>query len=85
MKFEYAQLQKKIKYRIEEIKEWKILSEKLEATPNFKKSNYGQMILESLEDKWTSQLNNPMVKDDDKVIIKTKLNALLDTKNLKVQ
>ncbi len=85
MKFEYAQLQKKIKYRIEEIKEWKTLSEKLEQTPNFKNSNYGQMLLESLESKWTSQVENPLIKDDDKVIIKAKLNALLDAKNFKAQ
>jgi hypothetical protein len=85
MKFEYAQLQKKIKYRIEEIKEWKTLSEKLEQTPNFKNSNYGQMLLESLESKWTAQVENPLIKDDDKVIIKAKLNALLDAKNFKAQ
>lgn len=85
MKFEYAQLQKKIKYRIEEIKEWKTLSEKLEQTPNFKNSNYGQMLLESLESKWKDQIENPLVKNDDKVIIKAKLNALLDAKNFKDQ
>jgi hypothetical protein len=85
MKFEYAQLQKKIKYRIEEIKEWKTLSEKLEATPDFKKSNYGQMILQSLEDKWSAQLQDPLIKDNDKLIIKTKLTALLDAKNFKAR
>jgi len=81
LKFEFAQLEKKIKYRIEEVTEWKKISDSLSSSKEFNPQTYAQMLLVSLENKWDKDLENPLVKDDDKVVIKQKLDGLRKVKS----
>lgn len=66
-KFELLQLQKKIKYRIEEVVQWRQIAERLEQQQSFKKQNYAEMLAESLLNKWDSQ-----IKSDDKLSVEQK-------------
>jgi hypothetical protein len=79
-KFEYFQLTKRIKYRIEEVSDWKMLSEMIEQKGLLKSGkDYKAMLMNSLELKWVSELKNPNLTDSDKKIIETKLKTLKNT------
>jgi hypothetical protein len=64
--FELLQLQKKIKYRIEEVVQWKKISANLELSKDFKNKNYGQMLADSLCNKWQNQIG--VVKSEEEKI-----------------
>lgn len=74
-KFEMLQLQKRIKYRIEEIHEWKIISQKLEESGT-KTSSYSEMIVKNLRARWEHDLADPKVSEEDKKSTRSKLNLL---------
>jgi hypothetical protein len=71
-KFELFQLQKRIKYRIEEVHEWKILNDKLLGAGT-KNIPYSEMLIQNYEKKWTEELNNPEITPEDKINLQTKL------------
>jgi hypothetical protein len=78
-KFEYLQLEKRIHYRIEEVKEWKKISDTL--VDNFgkiKDSNYADMLTQNFKKKWTQELSKPNIKEEDKKDLEAKL-SLLET------
>jgi hypothetical protein len=62
--FELLQLQKKIKYRIEEVVQWKKISSQLETSKDFKNKNYGQMLADSLCNKWQAQINSVKTEEE---------------------
>jgi len=74
-KFELLQLQKRIKYRIEEVHEWKVISEKL-IEAGTTDGNYGEMLLKNLRTKLENDLNNPLIDDEAKILIKAKLASI---------
>lgn len=81
-KFEYMQILKKIKYRIDEVADWKMLSEKLETAgkKNGKEfKNYDKMLTDSLRLNWNAKLKDKEVSEEDKKILEAKLKTLDDT------
>ena len=64
--FDMLQLQKRIKYRIEEVVQWRQISEKLVKSADFKNINYAQMLAESLVNKWTQKIGDPELSSHDK-------------------
>jgi hypothetical protein len=75
-KFELFQLQKKIKYRIEEVNEWRQISETLTKAPTFKHQNYAQMLSDSLVHKWNSRISNPNTPDNEKKFLSNQIDML---------
>ena len=62
--FELLQLQKKIKYRIEEVVHWRQIAGKLEKDKSFGNQNYAQMLADSLCAKWDNQIKNDPKLDE---------------------
>lgn len=56
-RFEMFQLQKKIKYRIEEVNEWRLIAEKMAKDAQFKNHDYAHMLTESLINKWRIKIS----------------------------
>ena len=75
-RFELSQLRKKIKYRIDEINDWKSISEKLIKIPNFKNGDYNMMLTDLFSTKWNADLQSSEITDEAKVAIKSKLDLL---------
>ncbi len=82
-KFEFMQLQKKIKYRIEEVDEWRRISDKISSSYNLENPNYAKMLVDALRQKWTSELNLPNITEPDKKMIQVKLDTLESSLALK--
>lgn len=82
-KFEFMQLQKRIKYRIEEVDEWRRISEKLTSSFNLTNLNYANMLTEALRLKWTNELKNPKVTEQEKLSLQARLEALQNSLTLK--
>jgi hypothetical protein len=74
-KFELFQLQKRIKYRIEEVHEWKLISEKL-VQSGTKNIPYGEMLIESYHQRWTEELKKPDISDEEKKNLQSKLSVI---------
>lgn len=64
--FDMLQLQKRIKYRIEEVVQWRQISEKLIKSSEFKNINYAEMLAESLVNKWQQKIKDPAISQGDK-------------------
>jgi hypothetical protein len=79
-KFDYKQLEKKIKYRIMEIYEWKTISETIVKTPQFKNKNYNEILLDVFINDYTNKLNNNLLKEDQKMFIQKQLESLKEIK-----
>jgi len=75
-KFEYVQLEKKIKYRISEINEWRLISEKLFKSPDYKNQKYEEIMVELLTNSYSNELKKSSIKEDDKQFITSQLNIL---------
>lgn len=75
-KFEIKQLEKKIKYRIEEVNEWRQISEKISESPGFTEQNYAQMLTEALLQKWSNKLQDPKINEMEKRSIEMQMAAL---------
>lgn len=82
-KFEYVILEKKIKYRIEEIDEWRKIVDKLSENFDSKNTNYALMLANRMINNWTIELNRKETKDSDKPAIIAKLKTLQEALNLK--
>jgi hypothetical protein len=74
-KFELFQLQKRIKYRIEEVHEWKVLNDRL-LNAGTKMLPYGEMLMANYEKMWTEELKNPDITPEEKLNLQTKLAML---------
>lgn len=75
-KFEYKQLEKKIKYRIMEVHEWKEISEQLSKNVNFKNQNYNDLMFDLFINDYTNKLNDNALPEDKKLFIKSQLSLL---------
>lgn len=64
-RFEFLQLQKKIKYRIEEVVQWRQISQRLEKQQTFKNQNYAEMLSEALANKWNNQIKTDKELSDE--------------------
>lgn len=64
--FDMLQLQKRIKYRIEEVVQWRQISEKLIKSSDFKNINYAEMLAESLVNKWQQKIQDPALTQNEK-------------------
>lgn len=71
--FDMLQLQKRIKYRIEEVVQWRQISEKLIKSADFKNNNYAEMLAESLVNKWQHKMQDPALSQHDKVGLKNQI------------
>lgn len=81
--FEVAQLQKKIKYRIEELHEWKIISEKISTSKEFKNLSYSDMILDTFRQEWETKLNDPKITEPEKTRLLDNITSIGAIKSIK--
>lgn len=65
-RFDMALLQKKIKYRIMEISEWKTISEKIAQQKDFNNISYDKVLLQQFELSFKQKLIDPKVSDSEK-------------------
>jgi hypothetical protein len=82
-KFEMMQLLKKIKYRIEEIDEWRKISEQIATSFQLSNVNYANMLVESLRTRWNNELKTPNLPEPKRKEIEMKLKTLTDSLALK--
>lgn len=84
-KFEYSQLEKKIKYRISEVHEWRLISEKLTKSPDFKNQKYDDMMTELLQNSYTNKLlDNSEKTEAEKAFLTAQLDTLKSFQNKKI-
>lgn len=83
-RFEMFQLQKKIKYRIEEVNEWRLISDKLSKQKEFKGQDYARMLTESLVHKWKQKIANS--KDpNEKRTLEEQISSLKQLSTVRIQ
>lgn len=75
-KFELKQLEKKIKYRIMEISEWKEISELLLKAPDFKNKSYNTLMLDLFTNDCNNKLADPKLSEDKKLFVEHQLKIL---------
>lgn len=75
-RFEFKQLEKKIKYRIMEINEWRELSDVLLKAPDFKNKDYNSLMIDIFTNDYNKKLEDPNVPEDKKLFIKRQLELL---------
>lgn len=79
-KFDYAILQKRIKYRISEIDEWKMIAEKLFNSTDFKNKKHNEILLDIFINNYNKKLNDPNIKEEEKLYIRQQLEIIKDLK-----
>jgi hypothetical protein len=84
-RFEYFQLQKRIKYRIEEVTEWKQISDKLTQNFDVKNSNYARILVEALKTKWTNELKDEKLDPKMRKATEVKLNNIEQSLKIRSQ
>jgi hypothetical protein len=75
-KFDYILLEKRIKYRISEINEWKQISESLIKSEGFQNKSYELMLLDMFKNNYTKKLANDKTTDDEKLFIQSQLEVI---------
>lgn len=83
--FELLQLSKRIKYRIEEVNEWRLISETLTKNKDFKNKNYAQILSDSLKNKFVRMLNDPNLSEKEKINVQAQIKTLDEISNVKLQ
>ena len=83
-KIDLKQLEKKIKYRIMEIDEWRRISEELKKSPKFIDKNYNELMLDVFINDYNQKLQNPELTKEKSEFIKTQL-ELLRSVSIKTQ
>lgn len=81
MRFEIKQLEKRIKYRIEEVTEWKKISEGLKTSKDFSTGSYVKSYVNTLKYRYQQKLHNPDLKEDQKVLIQKQIDGLTELYN----
>lgn len=81
-KFEYMQLQKRIKYRISEVHEWKVIFDKIKSL-NINPLDFNKMIAQSFEKKWIGIIADTTTPEDDRKVYTAQLELL--RKNYKLE
>lgn len=73
--FEFMQLQKRIKHRIEEVKDWKNISDTIEQS-GLKTKDFNVILKESLELRWKKQILDPKLSESDKKMLQIKIDSI---------
>lgn len=80
-KFDSILLQKKIKYRISEISEWKSISSQLEKAPDFKNKSHEHILLDMFKNSYSKKAMDPKTSEDEKLFIKNQLDVITHLEN----